>query len=134
LVGGFLVLHGLVTSAIGFGTVNQPTGAPMAMPSWLAWWPTQLGRSWVFDALGLGRRAAIVGGLTWLVAGLALIAGALGWLGVGPLAELCEPLLVGGAVVGLVAMALYFHPLYLGAVLINLAMVWLLWGRLAATS
>lgn len=133
LIGGFLLLHGLVTSAIGFGTASKPTAAPMTMPSWLAWWPIPLGRSWAFDAMGLGSGAAIVGGLTWLVAGLALVAGGLGWLGVGPLAGLYEPLLVGGAAAGLVALALYFHPFYLVAVLINLAIVWLLWGRPATT-
>jgi hypothetical protein len=76
----------------------------------------------------------MVGGLIWLAAGLALIGGGLGWLGVGPLAELRQTLLVGGAALGLVALALYFHPFYLAAVLINVAIVGLLWGRLAFAS
>ena len=131
LVGGFLVLHGLITSFIGFGAVTSPSGAPLAMPAWMAWWPGPFGRSWAFEALGLGGGASVVGGLVWLAAGLALIGGGLGWLGIGPLVEARYALLVGGAALGLLALALYFHPFYLAAVLINLAIVGLLWGRLA---
>jgi hypothetical protein len=131
LVGGFLVLHGVITAFIGFGAVTSPNAAPMTMPAWMAWWPGPFGRSWAFDALDLGGSGAVVGGLIWLAAGLALIGGGLGWLGFGPLAEAREALLVGGAAIGLVALALHFHPFYLAAVLINLAIVGLLWGRLA---
>jgi hypothetical protein len=132
LVGAFLVVHGLITSFIGFGAVTNPSAAPLAMPAWMAWWPGPFGRSWAVEALGLGAGAAISGGLVWLVAGLALVGGGLGWLGIGPLVDARYALLVGGAVVGLLALALYFHPFYVAAVLINLAIVWLLWGRLAA--
>ena len=132
LVGAFLVVHGLITSFIGFGAVTNPSAAPMAMPSWMAWWPGPFGRSWTFEVLGLGDGAAISGGLVWLAAGLALVGGGLGWLGIGPLVEARYALLVGGAAVGLLALALYFHPFYLAAVLINLAVVALLWGRLVA--
>ena len=134
LVGGLLVLHGFITSAIGVGAVTSPSAAPMATPAWMAWWPGPFGPSWAFEALGLGHGAAVVGGLIWLAAGLALMGGGLGWVGVGPLAELRHALLVGGAALGLVALALYFHPFYLAAVLINLAIVGLLWGRLATAS
>lgn len=134
LVGGFLVLHGFITTAIGYGAVTSPNAPLMAAPAWMAWWPGPFGRSWAFEALGLGGEAAMVGGLIWLAAGLALIGGGLGWLGVGPLAELRHALLVGGAALGLVALALYFHPFYLAAVLINIAIVGLLWGRLAFAS
>ena len=131
IIGGFLVLHGLITSFIGFGAVSNPNAAAMAVPAWMAWWPGPFGRSWVIDALGLGSGAAIVGGLIWLAAGLSLFAGGLGWLGVGPLEEQRLPLLVGGAALGLVAVGLYFHPFYLAAVLIDVAIVGLLWGQFA---
>ena len=131
-IGGLLVLHGLITSFIGVGAVSSPNAAALAMPAWMAWWPGPFGRSWAIDALGLGSGAALVGGLIWLAAGLALIAGGLGWLGVGPLVEQRLPLLVGGAALGLVALALYFHPFYLVAVLIDVAIVGLLWGQLVS--
>jgi hypothetical protein len=39
-----------------------------------------------------------------------------------------------GGAVGLFAMALYFHPFYLIAIAINIAIVALVWGRLATAS
>lgn len=134
LVGGVLVAHGVITSAIGFGAVTNSAAPSFALPSWLAWWPGAFGRSWLFDAVGLGTGAAIVGGLVWLASGLALVAGGLGWLGVAPMEELRHVLLVSGAALGLVAIALYFHPLYVAALLINVAIVALLWGRLTTAS
>jgi len=130
LVGAFLVAHGLITTAIGFGSVTNPDAAPMAMPAWFGWWPGPFGRSWLFQALDLGGGVAVVGGLLWLAAGVALIVGGLGWIGLPALADLKVPLLITGASLGLVALALYFHPFYLVAVLIDLALVALLWGRL----
>ncbi|HEY7525234.1 MAG TPA: hypothetical protein VIA82_00105 [Candidatus Limnocylindria bacterium] len=134
LVGGFLVLHGLITSYIGFGAVTSPNAAPLTMPAWMAWWPGPFGRSWAFEALGLGGGASVAGGFVWLAAGLALLGGGLGWLGIGPLEGARYALLVAGAALGLLALALYFHPFYLAAVLINIAIVGLLWGRLATAS
>ena len=131
LVGAFLVAHGLITTAIGFGSMTNPDGAPMAMPAWFGWWPGPFGRSWLFQALDLGSGVAVVGGLLWLAAGVALVIGGLGWIGLPALADLKVPLLITGASLGLVALALYFHPFYLVAVLIDLALVALLWGRLA---
>jgi hypothetical protein len=66
LVGGFLVLHGLITTIIGVGGVTNPD-APVGS-------------------------------------------------------------------VGLVALALYFDPIYVIAVLINVVLVALVWGRLAPAS
>lgn len=134
LVGGILVAHGLITSAIGFGAVTNPSAPAMSLPAWFSWWPGPFGRSWLFEGLGLGSGVAVIGGVVWLVSGLALIAGGLGWLGVGALSELREALLVGGAALGVLAIALYFHPIYVVALLINVAIVGALWGRLATTA
>jgi hypothetical protein len=131
LVGAVLVAHGLITSAIGLSGVTSPNAAPMAMPAWFGWWPGPFGRSWLFQALDLGSGVAVAGGLLWLAAGVALVLGGLGWMGVAGLADLKVPMLIGGAALGLVALALYFHPFYLVAVVIDLALLVLLWGRLA---
>jgi hypothetical protein len=131
VIGGILVAHGLITSAIGLTAVTNPSAPAMALPSWFAWWPGPFGRSWLFEALGLGTGAALAGGLVWLASGIALLLGGLGWLGVGPLVDLRNALLVGGAALGLLAVVLYFHPIYLAALLINVAIVGLLWGRFA---
>jgi hypothetical protein len=132
VVATFLVAHGLITTAIGFGSITNPNPAAMAMPSWMAWWPGPFGRSWLLETLNVGSGPAVLGGLVWLVAGLALVAGGLGWFGVSALHDLRITLLVGGAALSLVALALYFHPFYLIAVGINLAIIVLLWARLGA--
>jgi hypothetical protein len=132
VIAAVLVGHGLITSAVGFGALSNPNAPAMALPSWFAWWPGPFGRSWLFDALGLGTAFSVIGGLLWLTAGLLLVAGGLGWFGVGFLEGIRVPLLVAGGVIGLVALGLYFHPIYVAAVAINLAIVVLLWSQLSA--
>jgi hypothetical protein len=134
LLGGFLVLHGLITTMIGVGAVTNPNGPAMSLPAWFNWWPGPFGRSWLFDTLNLGTGASVVGGLVWLVAGVALVAAGLGWLGVPGVRDLWQPLAFVGAAVGLVALGVYFHPLYLVAIVIDLAVVVLLWGKLTAAT
>jgi hypothetical protein len=125
-----LAMHGLITTMIGWTTVTSPSSAPMPMPAWFSWWPGPFGRSWLLDWLNLGNVAGALGGLLWLVAGVALIGAGLGWLGAPVLRDAWQLLALGGAVVGLLALGLYFHPFYLVAVAINVAIVVLLSGRL----
>jgi hypothetical protein len=132
LLAAILVGHGLITSMIGFGAVTSPNAPAIALPSWFAWWPGPFGRSWFFDALSLGAGAQIIGGLVWLIAGLLIIAGGLGWFGLTLFEGPRVTLLVAGAALSLVALALYFHPIYLAAVVISLAIVILLWGDFLA--
>jgi hypothetical protein len=75
-----------------------------------------------------------VGALLWLVAGVALIAVGLGFVGFGPVRDQWPVLALAGGAVGLLAAALYFHPLYLAAVAIDLVLVVLVWGRATAPS
>jgi hypothetical protein len=130
VVGGFLVLHGLITSVIGMGGVTKPDAPALSLPSWFSWWPGPFGRSWLFDALHLGTGAAVMGGVLWLVSGLALIGAGLGWVGTPVLRENMELLAFAGGALGLVALSLYFHPIYLIAILIDGTIVVLLWRRL----
>jgi hypothetical protein len=123
LVAGLVVAHGLITAMIGVGGVTRPDAPAMATPAWLGWWPGPFGRSWLIDALHLGSGASVIGNGLWLVAGVALIAAGLGWLGVPALSGVSQQLAIGGAAVGLVALALFFHPFYLVAVLIDVAIV-----------
>lgn len=133
IIGAFFVAHGLITGAIGFAAVTNPNGQAMAMPSWVSWWPGPFGTSWLFEALHLGAAASVLGGLVWLASALMLIAGGLGWIGFGALEPVRIQLLIGGAAIGLLALALYFHPFYLLGVLINAAILGMLWGRVAQT-
>jgi hypothetical protein len=84
------------------------------------------------DALGLGAGAQIIGGVVWLVAGLLILAGGLGWFGFALFEGSRVTLLVTGAALSLVALALYFHPFYLVAVSISIAIIFLLWGDFLA--
>ena len=130
LVAGLVVAHGLITTMIGFGGITRPDAPAMALPAWFGWWPGPFGRSWLIDALNFGSGASIIGSGLWFAAGLALLASGLGWLGVPVLSGVWQPLALGGAVAGLVALALFFHPLYLVAVVINVAIVVLVSGAL----
>jgi hypothetical protein len=132
LVGIVLVAHGLITAMIGFGSMSGPTAATMPTPSWLGWWPGTLGRSWAFDALNLGSGPAVIGGLLWLAAGLALVGAGLGWLGVPAVSSQWQMLALVGAVLGLAALALYFHPFYFVAIVIDVVIVVSVWGRVVA--
>ena len=130
LIAGFLVLHGLITTAIGFGGAATPAGPGMPNPGWLSWWPAPLGRSWLLDALHLGAGAAVAGGLLWIAAGLILVAAGLGLFGVPVLHGALQMLALTGAGLGLLALALYFHPYYVLGTLINLAILVLVSGAL----
>ena len=132
VVGIVLVAHGLITTMIGFGSMSNPSSAAMPAPSWLAWWPGTLGRSWAFDALDLGPGPALLGGLLWLAAGSALVAAGLGWLGVSVVSDQWQTLALVGAVLGLAALALYFHPFYGIAIVIDVVIVLSVWGRVVA--
>ena len=132
VVGIVLVAHGLITTMIGFGSMSNPTSAAMPTPSWLGWWPGTLGRSWAFDALNLGSGPALIGGLLWLAAGLALVGAGLGWLGVSVVSDQWQMLALVGAVLGLAALALYFHPFYIVAIVIDVLIVASVWGRVVA--
>ncbi len=125
---GFLVVHGLITTFIGIGGATSPDSPSMALPSWLSWWPGPFGRSWLVDALHLGSGASVAGGLLWLAAGVALVGAGLGWLGVPVLGDSWRILAIVGGSLGLVALGLYFHPLYLVAILIDVAVVVLVTG------
>jgi len=64
-----LLCHGFITTAIGWGAVTRPDSPAVQLPSWLHWWPGPFGRSWLVDALHLGKGWAIAVGLVWLGAG-----------------------------------------------------------------
>jgi hypothetical protein len=131
VLGGFILLHGLITTVIGVRGVSAPDTPALAMPMF-GWWPGPFGRSWLLDGLNLGTGGAVAGGFVWLIAGVALIGSGLGYFGVPVLRDLWPLLAVSGASVGLVALALYFHPIYLLAIGIDAALILFLWERVGA--
>ena len=75
IVAAILVGHGLITSMIGFVAVTSPNAPAMALPSWFGWWLGPFGRSWLFEVLGFGVPASVIGGFVWLMGGLLIVAG-----------------------------------------------------------
>jgi hypothetical protein len=131
IIGAFVVLHGLITTMVGAGALSN--GPAITLPGWFSWWPGQFGRSWLLDGLNLGTPGSVVGALVWLVSGILLIAAGLGVLGFGPLREVWPTYAVVGGVLGVVAVGLYFHPLYVAALVINVVLIALVWGRLGTS-
>lgn len=132
VIAAVLVGHGLITAAVGFGAAANPSGPAVALPSWFAWWPGPFGRSWLFDAFGLPGVFSLLGALLWVTSGFLLVAGGLGWFGVNVFEGMRVQLLVAGGLTGLVALGLYFHPIYLVGIAINLVIVVLLWSQLTS--
>lgn len=114
-LGILLLVHGLITTAIGAGSLSNPRG--MTVPG-TDWFPVALGQSWMLQG-DTGR----VGAGLWLVAGIGLIATAAAVLGIVVPANLWPTLALGSAVVGLMAVAVFFHPYYAIAIAIDLAIV-----------
>ena len=114
LFGILLILHGLITLAISAGSF-----APQAFePGLAAVVAIQLGQSWIFPGMGWP------GGVIWLVSGLLLLGAGLGFFGFLVPVAWWIPLAIAGAIVGLVALILYFHPYYVLAVLLNVGILW----------
>jgi hypothetical protein len=132
LLAVLLIIHGLIVAAQAGGSFNPGPG--IANPSWLPWWPTALGQSWLLSRPGLvGSPLVGVGGLLWLAAGVALVAAGLGILGVVVPPVWWRPLAVAGAALSLFMLFVYLHPFYtlgIGAdVVLLVALLWLHWPR-----
>jgi hypothetical protein len=115
LFGILLAIHGLITVASGAGSVSNPRG--VAVPG-VAWYHTALGQSWV-----LSDDLAKIGGGLWIVAGVGLIATAAAVLGLGLPTNTWPMLGLLSAVLGLMAVALFFHPYYSVAIVVNVAII-----------
>jgi hypothetical protein len=130
-----LIVHGLIVAAQSAGSFRP--GSSIPNPSWLTWWPTNLGESWLLTRLGLERTAIEgFGGLLWLVGGIALVVAGLGVLGILVPAEWWRPLAIAGAAVSLfMLLVIYPHPFFvlgMGASLVILiALLWAHWPSAA---
>jgi len=124
-----LILHGLITAAQSSGSFN-PTGG-ISNPSWVAWWPTALGQSWLLSRLGLEKSfLGTLAGVLWLASAAAMIAAALGLLGIVVPTLWWRPLAAAGALSSLLLLVLYAHPLYGLGIAADLAiLVVLLWAK-----
>lgn len=129
IIGILLLLHGLITSAQAQSGFKPSEG--VANPGWLSWWPVNLGQSWLLRQLGLEK--SFVGsftGILWLIAGLCLVAAALGLFGFVVPSQIWRLLAGTGAIISLILFVIYAHPFYLVGFGANLAiLIILLWAK-----
>jgi hypothetical protein len=115
LLGILLLVHGLITTAIGAGSLSNPRG--VTVPG-MDWFPVALGQSWMLQG-----DASRLGAVLWLAAGIGLIATAAAVMGIVVPANLWPTLGLASALVGLMAVAVFFHPYYAIAIVVNVAIV-----------
>jgi hypothetical protein len=119
-----LLLHGLISGAQSFGSFGSTASVGSTNPSWLKWWPTKMGQSWLLTPLGMDNRIVFwfIGAL-WLVAMICFVAAGLGLLGIAVPHDWWRLLAIGGAVVELLVLVLFFHPLYMPVTFINAGII-----------
>lgn len=109
--GILLILHGLIVAAQASASF-KPVDGPVN-PGWMAWWPVNLGQSWLFVPMGAVTNPIVrAGGILWLAGGLALVAAGLAVLGFLVPIGWWRALALTGAILSLVMLGLYLHPLY----------------------
>ncbi|HLJ32868.1 MAG TPA: hypothetical protein VKU38_04415 [Ktedonobacteraceae bacterium] len=130
VIGVLLIVHGLIVGAQSFGDFGGRPGVGVANPSWLSWWPTNLGQSWLLTRLGIEYGPAFwLAGLLWLVAMICLIAAGFGVMGVLVPHAWWPMLPVAGAAISLCLLLLFFHPFFVLGALVDVGMlIALLWA------
>ena len=137
LISVLLILHGLIVAGQSAGSFGSTIPNELQNPSFVSWWPINMGRSWLFSGLGLDRTLAVyrIGGLLWLASGIALVAAGLGVWGLFIPPDWWRGLATGGAAVSFIMLAIYFHPITIMGTVSSLAvLVALLWAKWPPTS
>ncbi len=130
LISVLLIAHGLIVAGQSAGSFGSTIPSELQNPSFVSWWPINMGRSWVLSGLGLERTLVTyrIGGLLWLVGGIALVAAGLGIFDFIFLTDWWRGLAVAGAAISLFMLAIYFHPIMLIGTASSLAvLITLLW-------
>ena len=130
LIGVLLIIHGLIVAGQSSGSFGSAPPKEVQNPSFVNWWPMNLGRSWLFIWLGLHKTLAIyrIGGLFWLAGGIALVAAGLGVLGFIVPTAWWRDLAIGGAAISLFMLVIYLHPLTIIGTAASLAVLVALLG------
>ena len=137
LISALLIIHGLIVAGQAAGSFGSTIPNEVQNPSFVSWWPINMGRSWLLSWLGLEKTLIVyrVGGLLWLVGGIALVAAGLGILGFIVPPEYWRSLAVGGAAISLFMLTVYFHPItIIGTASSLTVLVALLWAQWPPTS
>ena len=133
LISVLLILHGLIVAGQSAGSFGSTIPNELQNPSFVSWWPINMGRSWLFSWLGLDKTlvAYRIGGLLWLAGGIALVAAGLGVLGWIVPTDWWRSLAIGGGAVSLIMLAIYFHPITIigtaSSIAVLVALLWAKW-------
>ena len=120
LIGILLIIHGLITASISRGG-----GSPLENPSWLGWWPTPLGSSWLLSPLGLEPSVVSrILGILFGLAGLCFLGSSVG-IFIGQ--DWWRTLTMVGAALSIVYLVVYLHPIYWFALALNAGILGALW-------
>ena len=131
MIGLLLVLHGLIVAGQSAGNFGSTPPGGVQNPSWLSWWPTNLGRSWLLAWLGLERAPITwIVGLLWLAGGIALAVAGLGAMGLIIPTDWWRGLALFGAAVSLFLLIVHLHPILIVGTTLSVAiLVALLWAH-----
>jgi hypothetical protein len=132
LISVLLIIHGLIVAGQSAGSFGSTIPNEIQNPSFVSWWPINMGRSWLFSWLGLEKTLGVyrIGGLLWLAGGIALVAAGLGNLGFIIPVDWWQNLAIGGGAISLFMLAVYFHPMTIIGTTSSMAvLVALLWAR-----
>ena len=137
LISGLLIIHGLIVAGQSAGSFGSTIPSEVQTPSFVSWWPVNMGRSWLLSWLGLEKSLIVyrISGLFWLAGGIALVAAGLGLLGFIVPIDWWRELAVGGAAISLFMLIIYFHPITIIGTASSLAvLIALLWSKWPPTS
>lgn len=137
LISAVLIVHGFITAAQSAGSFGSAAPSPIQNPSWVSWWPTSLGQSWLLSWLGLENVPILwrLAGLLWLAGGISLVGAGLGVSGFIIPADWWRALAIAGAIISLGMLLLYLHPLaILGTGLSIAILVVLIWAQWPTTN
>ena len=113
LISVLLVLHGLIVAGQSAGSFGAMIPNEVQNPSFISWFPINMGRSWLLSLFGLQNSfpAYRLSGILWLIGGLILVAAGLGMFGILVPVIWWRSLAIAGAAISLFMLLLYFHPL-----------------------
>ena len=130
LISILLILHGLIVAGQATGSFGSTIPNEIQNPTFVSWWPVNMGRSWLFSWLGLEKIPAVyrIGGLLWLAGGIALVAAGLSLLGFIVPTAWWRDLAVAGGAISLFMLTIYLHPLMIigtaSSVAVLAALLW----------
>ena len=133
LISVLLILHGLIVAGQSAGSFGATIPNEVQNPSFISWFPINMGRSWLFSLFGLQNSlpAYRISGILWLIGGLILVAAGLGMFGILVPVVWWRGLAIAGAAISLFMLLLYFHPLMIigtaSSVAVLVTFGWLHW-------